>query len=371
MSLSTGAQSTPRMSTSLHLKLCRRPGTPAHPNSGSGAMCTVMLHARVACHSVPRLSPAITHIMVATSSVRLAAAFDPAAPAPQLVSEVQQARTPAELRAAAFLRAISFYTYPPGRSEYASRSHRHMKANEEWESLTAKVAGRDEAYRDMDVTCFIATVDDVEYPDSGGIGAAGGYYSTTDVQVLGTGESSSGTQGPNEKELLYALRSCLDQCAQLPAEPGAAVASTDARVSRPPGPVLPRPRPRRLVIGSLDLNVGHTLPSEELIGRNPQADPRRRRAYLSNVCVAPAARRLGIASALLRHAEDVARGSGVEWLYVHVVADNTPAVGLYCNTFGFQVEQSESEGFARSLQRPRRLLLAKCLGSEAQLWRGA
>ncbi|GIL53141.1 hypothetical protein Vafri_8812 [Volvox africanus] len=361
MSLSTGAQSTPRMSTSLGVKLCRRPNTPAHPNSGSGTMCIVILH------GVPRLSPANTHIMAGTRSVRLAAAFEPAATAPLLVSEVQQARTSAELRAAAFLRAISFYSYPPGRSEYASRSHRHMKANEEWESVTAKVAGRDEAFRDMDVTCFIAAVDDLEGPGSGGIGAAGGPYSTTDIQALGTGESSSGTQGPNQNELLDALRSCLDACAQLPAEPGATAASTDPRVSGPPGSVLPRPRPRRLVVGSLDLNVGHTLPSEELIGRNPQADPRRRRAYLSNVCVAPAARRLGVASALLRHAEDVARRSGVEWLYVHVVADNTPAVGLYCNTFGFLVEQSESEGFARSLQRPRRLLLAKCLGSEAQL----
>ncbi|GIL83451.1 hypothetical protein Vretifemale_12028, partial [Volvox reticuliferus] len=364
MSLSSGSQSAPHMNISLSLKLCQHPGNVAHPNSKRGRFCTIIQH------DVQRLSTVLTHMnsgMAGTRAVRLAATVDPAATVPSLVPEVQQATTAAELRAAAFLRAISFYTYPPGRSEYASRSHRHMKANEEWESVTAKVAGRDEAYRDVDVTCFIAAVDDVEGPDPRGISGASGPYPSADVQVLGTGETSGGTQGQNRKKLLEALRSCLDACAQLPAELGAAVASTDPRVGVPPGAVLPRPRPRRLVIGSLDLNVGHSLPSEELIGRNPQVDPRRRRAYLSNVCVAPAARRLGVARALLRHVEGVARKLGVEWLYVHVVADNTPAVALYCNTFGFQVEQSELEGFARSLQRPRRLLLAKNLESEAQL----
>lgn len=50
-----------------------------------------------------------------------------------LSCEVQKASTPAELRAAAFLRAVSFYTYPPGRSEYAakvrhtSRVRAHLK----------------------------------------------------------------------------------------------------------------------------------------------------------------------------------------------------------------------------------------------------
>ncbi|PNH10450.1 hypothetical protein TSOC_002814 [Tetrabaena socialis] len=91
------------------------------------------------------------------------------------------------------------------------------------------------------------------------------------------------------------------------------------------------------------------------------ADPRQRRAYLSNVCVAPAARRLGVARSLLQHAEQVARREGVEWLYVHVVADNRPALTLYCDAMGYQVEQSESEGTAHTLQRPRRLLLAKQL----------
>lgn len=41
---------------------------------------------------------------------------------PRLVDvNVRKASTAAELRAAAYLRAISFYTYPEGRSEFAAR----------------------------------------------------------------------------------------------------------------------------------------------------------------------------------------------------------------------------------------------------------
>lgn len=36
-----------------------------------------------------------------------------------------------------------------------------MKADAEWESLTAKVEGREEAYKHVRVVAFVATVDDV------------------------------------------------------------------------------------------------------------------------------------------------------------------------------------------------------------------
>ncbi|KAG2446725.1 hypothetical protein HYH02_008287 [Chlamydomonas schloesseri] len=207
-----------------------------------------------------------------------------------------------------------------------------MKADTEWESVTKKVEGKDEAYKDLDVSCFVACVaDDLTAPPGPGSSSASGSSS-----------SSGGGGDPDRQELLAALRAGLDASAQLPADPAAGVS-------------------RQLVVGSLDLNVGHTLPSEELIGKQPKEDPRHRRAYLSNVCVAPAARRLGVARALLRLAEEEARRKGVEWLYVHVVADNVPAVALYCEACGFQVEQAESEGYARSLQRPRRLILGKQL----------
>lgn len=41
-------------------------------------------------------------------------------PAP-LPYELRVAVTPDELRSAAYLRALSFYTYPPGRSEFSAR----------------------------------------------------------------------------------------------------------------------------------------------------------------------------------------------------------------------------------------------------------
>jgi len=42
-----------------------------------------------------------------------------------------------------------------------------MKADAEWESLTAKVDGRDEAYKHVRVVAFVATIDDVpEQPKS-------------------------------------------------------------------------------------------------------------------------------------------------------------------------------------------------------------
>lgn len=51
-------------------------------------------------------------------------------------------------------------------------------------------------------------------------------------------------------------------------------------------------QPSELVVGTLDLNQGAKLPAEELVGRRPaEGDRVRLRAYLSNVCVAEAARR--------------------------------------------------------------------------------
>ncbi len=53
--------------------------------------------------------------------------------------------------------------------------------------------------------------------------------------------------------------------------------------------------------------------------------------------------------------------AGVEYLYVHVAHDNQAAMHLYCNRCGFHQEQSESEGYARALSRPRRFLLCQQL----------
>lgn len=56
---------------------------------------------------------------------------------------------------------------------------------------------------------------------------------------------------------------------------------------------------------------------------------------------------------------------GVSHVYVHVAADNVAAVELYRGPGGFVLEQEESEGNARVLGRPRRLLLVRSLSSDS------
>ena len=83
---------------------------------------------------------------------------------------VRKAAETAEYRAAAFLRAASFYTYSPDRSQYAARVykkalataqessqphvrfllvqlHQRMKADGEWAAIEAKTAGTDSNYK--------------------------------------------------------------------------------------------------------------------------------------------------------------------------------------------------------------------------------
>ena len=74
---------------------------------------------------------------------------------------------------------------------------------------------------------------------------------------------------------------------------------------------------------------GAVLPAEQLRGTLPEADADTRRAYLSNICTAPAMRRKRVAAALINEAFGVAKAQGVTDLYVHVAADNPGAHKLY------------------------------------------
>ena len=151
------------------------------------------------------------------------------------------------------------------------------------------------------------------------------------------------------------VKYCLSCC-----DESQALGEMDLSTKLPADPASGRPA-AQLVIGTLDLNVGAKLPAEELVGRFPEEEEASKRAYLSNVCVARSARRRGVAQALMLHAEQEAIKAGVRHLYVHVVHDNGPAVQLYRQTLGFGLESEESAAFARTLERPRRLLLAKTL----------
>jgi ribosomal protein S18 acetylase RimI-like enzyme len=286
-------------------------------------------------------------------------------PPPKIAAlTIRPARTAAELRAAAYLRAASFGHYPSDRSAFAARQHRRMRGDAEWEAVTAKVEGREPAYAAMRVACLIATAP-VPSPLSGG---EGGGDNTALAAALAREEE-------------------LDPSASL-------LPSADGRTVE-------------AVVGTLDVNVGAVLPAEELVGRRGRVGvpggggagagvaaepPPSTRAYLSNVCVAKAARGQGVGKALLRAAEEMvlrpleqhqedgllalppARDADSDnaannnnddasfHLYVHVVHDNAAARALYQGQgAGFAVESEESEAFARGLARPRRLLLHKAL----------
>ena len=289
---------------------------------------------------------------------------------------MRPAASAAELRAAAYLRAASFGHYPADRSEYAARQHRRMRGDAEWEAVTAKVEGREPAYASMRVACLIATA---PVPSPFAAGEEGG--------------SSS-----DDNNTTAALAARLAQEAEVE---GSAALLPFADGGR--GTV-------EAVVGTLDVNVGAVLPAEELVGRRgrvgaaaagggggsgntqpPPPPPPSTRAYLSNVCVAKAARGQGVGKALLRAAEAMvvrpeeeeegllrrvlpAAGGGDDnnendddddrafHLYVHVVHDNAAARALYQGPGGgFSVEAEEGEAFARGLARPRRLLLHKAL----------
>jgi len=72
--------------------------------------------------------------------------------------DIRVAESTAEYRAAGYLRATCFYTYPPDRSEFAARTHRRMRGDLEWNAIENKVAGTEAGYEQTRVTCMVATL---------------------------------------------------------------------------------------------------------------------------------------------------------------------------------------------------------------------
>jgi len=244
--------------------------------------------------SIQRHSSRALHIVNSVGSENLLEQLD-----------IRVAESTAEYRAAGYLRATCFYTYPPDRSEFAARTHRRMRGDLEWNAIENKVAGTEAGYEQTRVTCMVATL-----------------------------PVNNGT------ELVAALKDELDPTCLLPADAS-------------------HPYPR-IIVASLDVNQGVKLPAEELGGCLPQLpvmDPTTGRAYLSNICTAPAMRRRGAAAALIAEAISFAKGQGVAHLYVHVAEDNPGAHKLYKKVLCFNQESEETDAFARRLGRPRRYLL--------------
>ncbi|KAL2650352.1 hypothetical protein R1flu_018480 [Riccia fluitans] len=206
---------------------------------------------------------------------------------------VELAKSEEKLRAAAALRARSFYTYPEDRSETARKMHQQMKADDEWAVLTRKTGGLEQGY--PRTSCVIASCPSSEVADFG-----------TDLH------DCCKVIGPQTESYL--------------------------------------------LVGTLDLNQGPSLPGE-IMGEHPTGpEAEYRRAYLSNVCVAKEVRRRGVGMVLVEHAKTTAKQWGISDLYVHVVVENISARKLY-EKAGFVYEKEESVKEARNLGRPRRYIL--------------
>lgn len=238
----------------------------------------------------------------------------------------QQARSLELIRAAAYLRALSFYTVPEGRSDEAVQLHRKMKAADEFSALRSKVAGLQQGYKR--IACILALYPLSRLPDS------------------------------SVAKLHPALKVTL--------------ANGEEHV----------------VVGSLDLNQGlKVLPGESAESEMGSSfrtaslhlsslQGLSERGYLSNVCVAPLMRQRGIGMALLQQAQNMSQLWGVTNLYVHAVATNEAAVKLYSkggftvvatseapvklsSTGSFTLEKEAAVTIARRRARPSRLLLRK------------
>ena len=295
-------------------------------------------------------------------------------PDPSLV-EVRESTVSNELRAAAAARALSFYTYPADRSEFSVRAHRNMRIDAEWDAIRAKIAGTDVAFRHSRVSCVVATLD----LDENGVAPGGWADAGVDDSLDPSCYANVAPDGSNARRVVLGTLD-VNQGVSLPAEELAgqfprAEDPTPADVDvREDGRGTNGPKPGECDRDGTDVDAAAAADGEGVAcgiesayegsdavaaAEGPNARPMRyRRAYLSNVCVLPVARRTGLGRRLMNRAMRVAKGWGVERLYVHVVADNVGARKFY-EDLGFVVEAEEIAAFAAGLNRPRRLLLTQ------------
>lgn len=90
-----------------------------------------------------------------------------------------------------------------------------------------------------------------------------------------------------------------------------------------------------------------------------------RRAYLSNLAIAPRFRRQGAAQQLLKTCESIALSWGFHRIYLHVMADNPAARALYTQA-GYQLCEVSNPILSNLGIRPERLLLSKQLQQTAK-----
>lgn len=193
--------------------------------------------------------------------------------------DVIEAKSDGQLEAASWLRAMSFYAYPPER-KFAGEIHQMMVAEEELKALkAARLAQSLDIKGEERSACIVALV------------------LSQDLVQLGFSLEEIDGDG----------RLC---------------------VCREDGQ-------SEMVVGTLDVHGVRALPGEVLIGSSSNA------AYLANVCTAPFMRRQGVGETLLAAARTKAREWGVDDMYVHTQAVNEIALRFY-QSHGFVKEKEES-----------------------------
>lgn len=241
---------------------------------------------------------------------------------------IKKASTVPEQRASSYLRAHSFAYYPSDRSEYARRSHMQMTADDAWRQIEDSLKSNEKRHAFVPLIATSTDIAPVQELLSQGL-------HLTIPREVGCWMALYHVDTWHRK-ITMELNLGLFQMLQDSPE---------------------------YVVGTLDITIGAKLPAEELIGYFPGnlEVAKSERAYLSNVCVLQTMRRMGIAKKLIEDACEVAYSQGVKHMYVHVVGNNTAAKKLYEDKCGFELEQSESATVARTLNRPKRLLLHRLL----------
>mmetsp|Transcript_20224 Transcript_20224/g.65832 ORF Transcript_20224/g.65832 Transcript_20224/m.65832 type:complete len:234 (+) Transcript_20224:39-740(+) len=125
------------------------------------------------------------------------------------------------------------------------------------------------------------------------------------------------------------------------------------------------------VVGVVELSVqNNAAVLAELLSGTPALGTKGEYCYLASMAVDPERRRLGMASALIAAAEELARVWGFEGVALHSYTENAPAVSLY-ERCGYSVLAEDVHGgFAEAIPigGKKRLLMAKQISlSEAAL----
>ena len=253
-------------------------------------------------------------------------------PLPASALTVREALSDEELKAAAALRAKSFYVYPPER-EFAGKvsfffffffPSRHQNLFSLALSLSPASHSRNQKKQLKKMQIY---------------------------QSIKAGEEFDALVARREAMELEAARAASERGgggaeSSLPRERAAALVallpSSDlpsAADGQKEEEELLLPSSNMAVLGTLDLVAARSVEGEVLLGGGKAP------AYLANVCVAPSGRRRGVGAALLARARVLAREWECDGLFVHALAVNAVAEMFYSRA-GFVVDSEEGAASA-------------------------